>query len=67
VSKLWARLFGSTCEHQNTITVRSVGVERTVCEACAHVSFSIASSLLVPHQTAPDDVETVNLPKVVGL
>lgn len=27
------------CEHPNTVTVRNSGIERTVCEACGHMSF----------------------------
>jgi hypothetical protein len=31
--------FASTdCEHLPTVTVRNSGIERTVCEACGHVS-----------------------------
>lgn len=29
-----------TCRHLETMVVRSAGVERLVCEACGHVSFS---------------------------
>lgn len=35
------RLFW-TCAHKENLVVRSVGVERTVCEKCGHLSFSIA-------------------------
>lgn len=27
------------CEHTETLTVTSAGVERTVCESCGHLSF----------------------------
>jgi hypothetical protein len=33
------------CEHQRTLVVRSVGVQRTVCEGCGHVSFAMSSDL----------------------
>lgn len=39
------RLFAVKCEHNETIVVRSVGVQRTVCENCGHVSFSIAPTI----------------------
>jgi hypothetical protein len=42
---LWVRinrpnLFASRCKHQDTIVVRSAGMERIVCEDCGHISFS---------------------------
>lgn len=27
------------CDHIDTVTVRNSGIERTICEACGHVSF----------------------------
>jgi len=65
VNKLWAKFCGGGCEHQHTLTVRSVGVERTVCENCGNLSFSIATNLT--HDLVADDVGGVELPKVAGL
>lgn len=28
------------CEHQNLITVRNSGIERTICEQCGRVNFT---------------------------
>jgi len=33
------RLASAECEHQDIVTIRNSGIERTVCEACGHVSF----------------------------
>jgi hypothetical protein len=33
------RLASAECEHKNIFTVRNSVIERTVCEACGHVSF----------------------------
>jgi hypothetical protein len=33
------RIARGQCEHQNTITVRNGGIERTVCESCGHFTF----------------------------
>ena len=33
------RLARAECEHLNTVNVRNSGIERTVCEACGHVTF----------------------------
>ena len=65
MNKLWAKFFGGGCEHLQTLTVRSVGVERTVCENCGNLSFSIATNLI--HDLVADDVGGVELPKVAGL
>lgn len=67
MSKSWSRYFNRRCEHPDTVTVRSVGVERIVCENCAHVSFSIAPNLLFSHELVPLHDQTVELPKVSGL
>ena len=34
-----ARFARPECEHTDTVTVRNSGIERTICEACGHVSF----------------------------
>jgi hypothetical protein len=33
------------CEHENNVTVRNSGIERTVCESCGHVSFRAMDEL----------------------
>lgn len=45
--RLWALMFGRECQHSETIVVRTVGVERTICEACGHISFTMSS--MYPH------------------
>lgn len=35
----------SGCDHPSTVTVRNSGIERTVCEACGHVSFRALEGL----------------------
>ena len=39
------RMFRSECAHEKTLIVKSVGVSRTVCETCGHISFEIAQDL----------------------
>lgn len=34
------------CEHSSSVTVRSSGIERTVCESCGHVKFRGLEGLL---------------------
>ena len=67
MKKFWARFFDKKCEHQTTLTTRSVGVERTVCEECGHLSFSIAPDLLLAHEPTPQNEEKVELPRAAGL
>lgn len=45
-------LFSRGCKHQDTIVVRSVGMERIVCEDCGHISFSFDIDLT----TEPESV-----------
>lgn len=33
------RVARGQCEHENTITVRNGGIERTVCESCGYFTF----------------------------
>ena len=42
------RLFGSTCQHEKVVMVRSAGMARIVCESCGHVSFSFDRDDLDP-------------------
>lgn len=44
MKNLWSRLSVKNCDHKNTITVRSVGVQRVVCEKCGHVGFNMSPS-----------------------
>lgn len=39
------RLAPAECEHQNIVTVRNSGIERTVCESCGRVSFRALEGL----------------------
>ncbi len=64
--KMWARLFSSECAHDHTLVVRSVGVQRKVCEGCGHVSFSIATTLLI-NANQYGDIEHHDLPHASGL
>ena len=64
MNKLWAKFFSGGCEHQHTLSVKSVGVERTVCENCGNVSFSIATDFT--HDLVADDIGGVGLPTVAG-
>lgn len=41
-----ARRSPSRCKHPNTIVVRSVGMERVVCESCGHLSFAFAPEVV---------------------
>lgn len=39
------RVARTGCDHLTTVTVRNSGIERTVCEACGHVSFQALEGL----------------------
>ena len=67
MNKLWTRFFANRCEHQHTSTVRSVGVERIVCDVCGNVSFSIAPNLTLSHGLVPHYDSDQELSKVSGL
>ena len=67
MNNLWVEYFGNGCEHLHTLTVRSVGVERTVCEDCRNVSFSIATNLMPSDELIPHHEHGVELSKVAGL
>lgn len=41
LSNVLSKLLRKTCLHEQTIVVRSTHVERTVCETCGHISFTI--------------------------
>lgn len=64
--RIWNRLFGSECSHSETLIIRSVGVQRTVCEECGHLSFSMAPAMALVVDGPLEDVET-ELPRAAGL
>lgn len=35
----WSRFFGRECDHRSVLVVTSVGVRRSICENCGHLSF----------------------------
>jgi hypothetical protein len=41
----WGGKKTDSCPHPDTISVRSAGVERVICNACGHVSFSYVGEL----------------------
>lgn len=62
--EMLARLLGKTCEHEHTLVVRSVGVQRSVCEECGFVSFSmVAVNDHRPFEAEPKS----ELPRASGL
>lgn len=63
--QVWNRLFGRKCEHTHTLVVNSVGVRRTVCENCGHISFKMLESGISRMQSRP--TREAELPKVSGL
>ena len=67
MKKIWAKFFDNKCEHQTTLTTWSVGVERTVCEECGHLSFSIAPNLVLTDELTTQHEEEVELQRAAGL
>lgn len=41
LSNVLSKLLRKPCLHEQTIVVRSTHVERTVCETCGHISFTM--------------------------
>lgn len=39
------RMFRSECEHEHCVVASSVGISRTVCESCGHISFEVSPDL----------------------
>ena len=60
-----AKWWGRDCLHRHTLVVRSVGVTRTVCEDCGHLSFKIQSGL--NHLFEVEDLDNNELQRVAGL
>ncbi|MDX1468379.1 MAG: hypothetical protein R3258_03470 [Acidimicrobiia bacterium] len=58
-------ILGRGCEHRHTLVVRSVGVTRTVCEDCGHLSFKIQTGLA--HMFEVEDLDNTDLQRVSGL
>ncbi|HUF16056.1 MAG TPA: hypothetical protein VMQ46_09195 [Acidimicrobiia bacterium] len=58
--RIWKRMFGD-CEHPHTLVVTSVGVRRTVCESCGHISFKMTKD------DPPVPSRADKLPKAAGL
>ncbi|MGH3650768.1 MAG: hypothetical protein ACRDU9_08675 [Acidimicrobiia bacterium] len=59
---IWKRMFGD-CEHPHTLVVTSVGVRRTVCESCGHISFKMTKDQV----SVPPKTDKSRLPKAAGL
>jgi hypothetical protein len=51
---------GRRCRHEHTLVVTSVGVRRSVCERCGHISFQ----MIEPTSNTP--AERSDLSKVAG-
>ena len=52
------------CQHEDTVTVRSAGIQRVVCEGCGHVSFDFIADLTEEidrdqFARAQDDIQVV--------
>lgn len=62
MSSIWRLLSRRRCAHESTLVVTSVGVRRSVCEECGHISFDMEPSpqLVSGHGDRP------KLPKAVG-
>lgn len=63
--QLWNRMFGP-CEHPYTLVISSVGVRRTVCEQCGHISFDMSDNITQVSKVSPA-AETADLQRVSGL
>lgn len=66
MKNLWAKFFARECLHEEVLVVRSVGVQRSVCESCGHLSFSIAPTVLVNADT-PQTSASTQLPHAAGM
>lgn len=43
--RMWSRFFWRECEHPHVLVVTSVGVRRSICEDCGHISFTIRETI----------------------
>ncbi len=57
------RLLVGKCDHKDTVVVTSVGVRRSVCETCGHMSFLMTNE--IPALRQP--VASGQLPRASGL
>jgi hypothetical protein len=62
--QVWNKLFGE-CQHSHTLVVDSVGVRRTVCQDCGHISFKMVESAISKMQWRRN--RSPELPKASGL
>ncbi len=61
--KLWNRLTGNKCSHPHTLVATSVGVRRSVCAICGHISFK----MLTRDRVVPPAGERPQLDEAAGL
>lgn len=62
--RLWTRFFGRECDHQHVLVVTSVGVRRSICEQCGHISFTFQEMIQTPATAAK--AEEQDLPQAEG-
>lgn len=62
MSSIWRRISGKPCFHEHTLAVTSVGVRRSVCEECGHVSFEMEPTA----QPDSRDIEKTKLARAAG-
>ena len=62
MTRIWNRLTGRECLHERSVVVDSVGVRRSVCEDCGHLSFRMERNK--PADTSSD--EKTRLPEAAG-
>lgn len=64
--QILSKLLRKSCEHEHTLIVRSVGVQREVCEGCGFVSFNM---IPVNTTTSPssETLSRTELPRASGL
>lgn len=53
MSRLWSRFTPRPCRHERILQYESVGVRRSVCDACGHVSFEMQAKPQ-PTQRTPE-------------
>lgn len=57
------------CSHTETLAVMSAGIERIVCEACGHVSFSIQieSTAAIEREMFARSIDLAQEPATAGI
>lgn len=63
--QVWNRLFGGECEHLEALVIESVGIRRSVCERCGHVSFVMLDGVIAHDRPEPETHR--ELPRAAGL